>query len=89
MTLRNNRQGKRGEFTIEGQKDYVKVVLFKNDSDNGGVDLNPSQHIFFNGQQTVEVESDFYDEMYAFRYIEPRGGVLIREVAKSKVAVFA
>lgn len=87
LVLKVDKNAKRGELKIEGNIQYINAFLFKDDQDEEGVSIDPSCPIYFYGSQVVEVESLFRDEMYAFRYLESKGNILISEINKLAVKV--
>lgn len=78
---------KRGILSFEGNINYLSAVLFKDEADKKGVDFDVSQTIYFGGTQTVEISSSFHDEMYAFRYVQASGNIVVRETKRSSLLI--
>lgn len=80
---------KRGILNFRGNTNYLSALLFKDKTDKEGIDLDVSQTICFGGSQTIEVSSSFHDEMYAFRYVQASGNIIITRIEKSSLLIHA
>jgi hypothetical protein len=64
---------KEGTLNVNGNKDHSRARLYKGEDDEEGVPLNLSHPNDFGEGQTIEIESEFHDEMVALTYYPPSG----------------